>query len=153
MYYEVNLVTRKRNFYKNFESVTRSVTSFCVTQFRNSRIPKHPGHRTISINIQRNFVSEIDNERLLFFRNSASFWNVCMCVAEVLITTKMFKRHDINGFRVISMKLVWDPGYFFRNQAQKMPDKAMKILLENKCSKNSVALMRLWQLRGLTGLP
>ena len=36
---EVELVTRKKNFC-NFELVTGNVPSFCVTQFRNSRIPR-----------------------------------------------------------------------------------------------------------------
>ena len=39
MLYEVELVTRKKNFC-NFELVTGNVASFCVIQFRNSRIPK-----------------------------------------------------------------------------------------------------------------
>ena len=33
MFYEVELVTQKKNFYKN---VRVSVASFCVTWFRNS---------------------------------------------------------------------------------------------------------------------
>ena len=36
IFYEVELVTQKKNFQKNFP---QSVTSFCVTRFRNSRIP------------------------------------------------------------------------------------------------------------------
>ena len=43
IFYEVELMTQKRNFYKLFELVTRSVTSFSVTRFYNSignsRIP------------------------------------------------------------------------------------------------------------------
>ena len=36
IFYEVKLVTWKKNFYKNFK--TWSVTPFCVTRFHNSRI-------------------------------------------------------------------------------------------------------------------
>ena len=36
MFYEVELVTRKRNYIKMFELVTKSVTSFCVTRFCDS---------------------------------------------------------------------------------------------------------------------
>ena len=35
IFYEVELVTRTKNFHKIFKLVTRSVTSFCVTRFRN----------------------------------------------------------------------------------------------------------------------
>ena len=46
MFYEVNLVTQEKNFYKIFKLVTRSVMSFSITwfldfltRFCNSRIP------------------------------------------------------------------------------------------------------------------
>ena len=39
MFYEVNSETQKKNFNKMFEFITRSVTSFRVTPFCNSRIP------------------------------------------------------------------------------------------------------------------
>ena len=39
-------MTRKKNFYENYlELLTRKVTSFCVTRFRNSRIPNLGGRR------------------------------------------------------------------------------------------------------------
>ena len=37
--FDFELVTRSVIFYFPFELVTRSVTSFCITRFRNSRIP------------------------------------------------------------------------------------------------------------------
>ena len=39
MFYEVELVKERKIYIKNFELLTQSVTSFCVTRFRNSRIP------------------------------------------------------------------------------------------------------------------
>ena len=38
MFYEVELVTRKKNFYKNFRVSNSKCESFCVIRFRNSII-------------------------------------------------------------------------------------------------------------------
>ena len=36
MFFEVELATRRKNLCKNFELVTQSVASFCITRLRNS---------------------------------------------------------------------------------------------------------------------